>query len=354
MLVNILFYSLAASLSGACGKAWGHGWEVAVSLGALFLVIIFGEVTPKNLAVLAPRGFLTVAGLPMYLLHRLLGGVRRVLGRITRLLQHLCRPGGDQAEGRFEELRLMLDNAAERGELTRVESALVSEVIDLAVVKVREFMTPRVDLVMVEEQGSVGALLQLARDTGTTKIPVYRQVRDDIIGMVDARDLYLTGATGSLRPHIQPPVYVTEYQRASATLRFLQGKHTDLAIVVDEYGGTAGIVTLSDVLEEVFGTPPADDAEAPPIRKVNERQYLLAGDVSLRELRSLMGTDAAPAAVDTVGGLVAYLLGRVPRPFDSVTLGPVVMTVEKVVRRRVARLRLEVVPLTPGPGEAAS
>lgn len=351
MLVNISFYSLASGLSSTLGREFGHEWQVLFSLGALLLVIIFGEVTPKALAVLAPQAYILAASVPMYTLHRCLTPMRVVMRRVTGLLRHVTRHAPAPAERNFEELKLMLEVAADDGELTRLESALISEVIDLTEVKVKECMTPRVDLIMVEEAEGRDAVLALARETGKTKIPVYRGVRDDLVGVIDVRDLYLDRQPGALARSLQEPVYVSVYQRVSQTLRFLQRQRTDLAFVVDEYGGTAGIVTLSDVLEEVFGR--GDDAAVfPSVQSLGEEAFLLAGDVSLREWRQLLGfTDTLPT-VDTVGGLVSGLLGRVPQVGDAIYLGRIEMRVEAVSHRRVLQVRLCIRPDETAGGEA--
>jgi putative hemolysin len=353
MLVNISFFSLAAGLTSDFAAA-GHGHQATLllSLGALLTVIVLGEVTPKSLAVLVPQGWLRLSAVPMAALHRLLWPVRRGLGRATRSLTRLARVQEPSPEDALEELKLVLEASAEEGELTRAESAIVSEIIDLSVMKVKEFMTPRVDLVMAEARIGAAEFLALARRTGHTKIPVFRRVRDEIIGVADARDVYLAGAAGPLRPHIQPAVYVTVYQRASDTLAFLQSRRTDLAVAVDEYGGTAGIVTLSDVMTEVFGEAAGQAGRGlPPIRTLGPHEYLLAGTLSLRDWRSFLRVPQELPAVDTLGGLVAFLLGRVPRPGDTVRLGRFAMTVEEVRHRRVHAVRLRV--LTPEEAAAA-
>jgi len=339
MLVNILFFTLAAGLAGRAAAAGAPATAVGLSLAALVAVIVFGEVLPKSLAVLAPRTYIRFTAAPMYVIHRSLAPVRASLGRMTALLRRLSRQ--EARAGDLEELKLVLAAAAEEGEMTRGASAIVSEVLDLAERKVKEFMTPRVDMVMAEEGASVPDVLALARGTGRTKIVVFRQVRDEIVGVVDARDLYLDAAHGSIRGAVQHPAYVSEYQRATDTLRFLQSRRTDLAIAVDEYGGTAGIVTLADVLEEVFGEPgdePGD--ESPAVQKLGADRFAIAGDVSLRDWRSLLEGQGKLPPVDTMAGLVACLLGRVPRLGDTVQVGRVSIRVTRMSGRRVREVEL--------------
>ncbi|MBN1256345.1 MAG: HlyC/CorC family transporter [Planctomycetes bacterium] len=343
MLVNILFYSLAAGISLEIGRRYAPGWAAVFSLSALMLVIILGEVTPKSLAVLAPRAVLWPAAIPMLWLHLLLAPVRRIMKRITGFVSHFTRHESTP-ESNLEELKLILQASASSGELNPVESALVGEIIDLSVVKIKEFMTPRVDLVMIEEKSSIRKLLTLFRETKRAKIPVFRKHRDDIIGVVDAREVFLEREEGTIRPYIHPPIFITEYQRANNTLRYLQAQPIDLAIVTDEYGGTAGIITLSDILAEVFGEPPGTDQVEPMIQSLEPGTFILAGNLSLRDWKSLLQFPGNLPAVDTVSGLVTSVLGYLPKTGDSIRLGRIRMTVRDTIRHRVKSILLEIIP----------
>ena len=347
MLVNVLFFSISSMLAVELGREGSPTLGVGFSAAALLLIIIAGEVAPKSLAVVAPSTYIRYAALPMFAFHRAVSPVRRALRRITDLVERLALPASAADDAGFEELKLSLQTSAEEGELSENESFLLREVIDLSDLRAREYMTPRVDMIVARERAPAEEILELGRRTGKTKIPVYRAHRDDIRGVVDARELFLKGATGSIRAFVRPLVFVSAYQRADDTLRTFQRTGARLAVVVDEYGGTAGIVTLSDVLEEIFGRGAIDEdglGAAPPVRELGENRFELSGGLALREIPHFLHHLEEYPPVDTVGGLVTGMLGRIPRPGDAVESGRLRLTVGRMRRRRVETVVLEILP----------
>ncbi|MHC4884019.1 MAG: hemolysin family protein [Planctomycetota bacterium] len=349
MLVNILFYSLSASLSIEMAKVmvgsgpWQHSALLLISLITLLLVIIFGEVTPKSLAVLAPASFLRFSALPMAALHWTFRPVRGLLQRVTRLITLICqRQEGHRQQ--VEELNLMLESLAAEGDLSRNDSSMVSEVIDFPQVRLREFMTPRVGMEMAPAESSCDELLGLGRKTGQKWIPLFEEYRDEVVGVADLRQLLLTGATGSVRAHLIPPAIFSEYCRADTALRRFQKQGLEVGLVVDEYGGTAGLVTLQQLLAQIFHDCQEEGAET-AIERLGEGRFLLSGGLSVRELFDwLPRMEALPAAGTTVAGLVSALLGHVPELGESVTAGRIRFTVREVVRHHAASVELELLP----------
>ncbi|MFH0909987.1 MAG: hemolysin family protein [Planctomycetota bacterium] len=350
LLVNVFFYSLASNLASAVHGRYGAGAAFFFSLGALFLLITVGEVAPKSLGVLAPGAFFSVAAIPMLLLHEALAPVRPLLRGMTRRLRRFQRHRTDARGEKIGELKMLLDACAAAGELSESESDIVSAIVDLPDIRVKECMTPRVDLVMVKAGAEAGTVVSLARSTGRRRFPVFHRHGDEIVGVVDAREIFLAGGKGPLAPFLHRPVYVSAYQRLDDTLRILRREPLRQAIVLDEYGGTAGIVTLSDIFEEIFGAEA--EAEGSPVRALGADRYAVSGSLSLRDWRELLRFPGALPPVNTVSGLVTCLLGHFPQPGESIRLGRVEMTVKRVLGHRVAEVDIQVLT-EEGAGEAA-
>ncbi|MHC4873474.1 MAG: hemolysin family protein [Planctomycetota bacterium] len=345
MLVNIMFFSKSATFIADFGSAYGHTAMLLLSLCSLFLVIIFGEVTPKSLAVISPEKFLSFSAVPMHFLHKIVSPIRFVLRRIIKLIEILLSNNSDDKEEHRNELRMLLQTAADKGELSKIESLLIGELIDFSDIKVKEFMTHRVDIVVAEADKTAEEIIELAREKGISRIPLYAESRDNIKGVVNASELFLNKEKGSFDKYITPAHYVTEYQRADMTLKYFLKHKINLAIVLDEYGGTTGVVTYSDIMEEIFGEGAIDeDGFSGPhnVEKVDENKYIVSGRLSLRDWKNLLDYSEELPSVDTVGGLVTSLLGKFPEKGDSIEIGWIKMTVRKVFKKQIVSLTLEI------------
>lgn len=349
MVVNILFFAcstvLIGDLTAYYSKKLGEGYTHLISIGlgiaSLLLVITFGEVTPKSVASISRVVFCRIVALPMLTIHRGLWWVRAVLGRIVILLESTLGLGSTHNALNPEELKLLIEASRADGIISADEHDLITEVLELPDVRVRELMTPRVDVVSVPTGASAEDMLHIARNSGHSKLPVRDTRTDEYIGWIDARGVFIReDASVSERDRL-PPVYVSELDRADQVLVRFRKERLRLAIVVDERGGSEGILTLNDLVGVIFGgLGDEDELPAEPVREVGENAYLLSGDVSVREWRTLFGFGSDLPSVATVGGLVSALLGRMPRVGDRVRLGNLSMEVTRTARRRVIEIRL--------------
>jgi putative hemolysin len=279
-----------------------------------------------------------------------MAAVTRLLGPVVTLVQatlvgpltQLISPHRSGADLTTDELAALLDLSAKRGILGHDANELIQEIFDLSQVRVGELMVPRVDIVAYDIDADPEGLARLFRQTHLHKIPVYEGDIDHILGVVPARRLLLEPER-PLRELTSEVVFVPEAATAERTLLQLRLRRRQIAIVVDEYGGTAGLITMEDVMEQIVGDirdVHEQEPEAPVVR-LSEREYLLDGDLAIHEWSEAFGTGLAPARVSTVGGLVASLLGRIPRNGDKVQYRNLLFGVESMRRRRVGKLRLE-------------
>ncbi len=345
MLVNILFYAISAVMAAEIASRFGPEWAIPFGLGCLLVVITLGEITPKTMATVARVFFCQLMAIPLYTVHRVLFVVRRGLGLFVHAIERMIGLGTPATNVNPAELRLLVQAGRAEGLISSQEHELISEVLELPQVRVREMMTPRVDVRAIGEDATVNELLYLARATGHSKLPVRCSETGEFTGWVDAREIFLDDPDGAITSYIHRPLYLSELDRGEHALQQLRESRARLAIVVDERGATEGILTLPDVLAEIFGTlgdegPPQQD----PVQEDGENAYILSGDLSVREWRNLFGVAHELPGTATVGGLLTALLGRPPLVGDKVRLGNLNMEAVQVTRRRVRMIRITLEP----------
>jgi CBS domain containing-hemolysin-like protein len=341
-LVNIAASALAASVAEKIFGASG----LAIAIGGMILLItVFGEVLPMTLAVERPLRFSAWANRPVAWLSSLLTPVRLALGGFTALTVRLVgserRPG--EPEISEEELRTLVDVGAREGVVDRTEREMIHRVFELEDTLVREVMVPRPDMFCLDVTTPPGDLLALLREHLHSRVPVFEESVDQIIGVLYTKELlpHLRGlpAGFDLRAHLHPPYFVPESKRADALLREFQAKKLHLAVVVDEYGGTAGLVTLEDILEELVGEIRDEfDEEERLIQRVGPASFRVSGKLPIDDLNAATGLQVPKESFDTVGGWVLDLFGRVPHRGEKQAREDVVVAVEKVERTRVVEV----------------
>src|SRR5258707_12340972 len=341
-VVNIGASALAAAIAEqACGS---RALGIAIA-GMVFLLTVFGEVLPMTLAVEHPLRFWGWVNRPGAWLSILLKPIRAGLGAFTAITLRLA--GSEHQAGRpeisEEELRTLVDVGAREGVVERSEREMIHRVFELEDTLVREGMVPRPDMFCLDVTTETPRLLPLPPERLHSRVPVFEDTIDQIVGVLYTKDLLpsLDGLppTFDLRQHLNPPDFVPGSKRADALLREFQAKKLHLAIVVDEYGGTAGLVTLEDLLEELVGEIRDEfDEEERLIQKVDPSTYRVSGKLSIDELNAATGLSLPNESFDTVGGWVLDLFGRVPHRGEKTETDTVSVGVEKVERTRVVEV----------------
>ncbi len=344
LLVGITVVNIGASALAAAvaEKLFGsRGLAVAIT-GMIFLLTVFGEVLPITLAVEHPRRFSAWVNRPVAWLSVLLRPIRIWLGGLTALTLRFVGSERRQGEPEIseEELRTLVDVGAREGVVDRTEREMIHKVFELEDTLVRAVMVPRPDMFCLDVTTPPGEILPLLREQLHSRVPVFEETIDQIVGVLYTKDLlpYLRGLPPGfdLRAHLHPPYFVPESKRADALLREFQAKKLHLAIVVDEYGGTAGLVTLEDLLEELVGEIRDEfDEEERLIQRVAPRSFRVSGKLAIEELNAAAGLHIPNDSFDTVGGWVLDLFGRVPHKGEKTEAGGVTVAVEKVERTRV-------------------
>ena len=307
------------------------------------VVLIFGEVTPKSLAKEMPETVATAVSPFLNLLMILFTPLTWLFSQWKRLLGHFIHSTEEDTitEG---ELMTMVSEAENDGELTDRESQLIRSAIEFDDVEVEEILTPRVDVVAVADDISLEELAQTFAESGYSRLPVYHGTIDNIIGVVHEKDFYIARLKKATKIEdlVAPTLYTTGSTQISQLLRTLREQHHHMAVVVDEYGGTEGIITLEDILEELVGEIwDEHDEVTEDFRKQSDGSWLVSGSASVDDLfETLDLPEDEDIDSNTVNGLVQEKTCHLPKVGDHFSLGEYDGVVTRTARRRVTEVRL--------------
>ena len=346
ILIGNNIVNIAAASIGTILFTQMLGAERGATMSTIVLtiiVLIFGEVTPKSLAKEMPEKVATAVSPFLVLLMALMTPLTWLFTQWKKLLGHFVHSG--EADTITEgELMTMVSEAENDGELTDRESELIRSAIEFDDVEVEEILTPRVDVVAVEDDIPLEELAQTFAESGYSRLPVYHGTIDNIIGVVHEKDFYIARLKKATKIDdlVVPTLYTTGSTQISQLLRTLREQHHHLAVVVDEYGGTAGIITLEDILEELVGEIwDEHDEVTEDFRKQSDGSWLVSGSASVDDLyEELDLPEEEDIDSNTVNGLVQEKTCHLPKVGDRFTLGEYDGVVTRTAKRRVTEVRL--------------
>ena len=307
------------------------------------VILIFGEVSPKSLAKESPETFASFAAPLLKFLIILLTPLNFLFGLWKKFLSKIIRKS-DEGGITEEELVTMVDQAESEGGLDQDESQLIRSAIEFSDLEVEEILTPRVDIVAVEDTDSMEEIARVFAESGYSRLPVYHESMDDIIGVIHEKDFHSARYHGrsDVSAIISTVLYTTGNTKISDLLRILQREKAHMVIVVDEYGGTEGLVTLEDIVEELVGEIwDEHDEVIEEFRKQEDGSYIISCTADLNDLFDLFSIKGECDA-NTVSGWVMEQVGRVPEEGDHFQADGLEVTVTRVEHRRVMEIRVVV------------
>ncbi len=320
----------------------------AFVLGLLAALVLVGVSESLARSFGAVRGERAASQLYPFIrvVERILSPVAALGASIDAALHRILPPPDDRLREREVTAEQFRQVVAAEAEVSQEEERLLTGVFRLREKEVHELMVPRVDIVAIDRETPWSEVVDRVRSSEHARIPVYRASIDDVVGILFAKDL-LAGIIDDLVPDdwtslVRPAVFIPGAKKADAQLREFQANGAHIAIVADEFGGTAGLITIEDVLEEIVGDiRDENDEEEPPVEREGDDRFWVSARLTLDELSEVVGVTIQHDQVSTLGGLVYELLGRVPRNGEQLTLAGFRVVVERVVRRRVHRVYLE-------------
>ncbi len=328
---------------------------VVITLLVSFFSLVLGELAPKRIAMQIPEkiSFLVV---PVLLFTaRVTKPFVKVLSFSTNCVVRLFGfdPNADEEQVTEEEIRMMVDVGEEKGVIEVTQKEMIDNVFEFDDIDVGDIMTHRTDMVAVDVQKPVMELVATAIEEGYSRIPVYEEDQDDIVGVVYVKDLLKYVGSDvpqgiTLRDIMREPLCVPETKNCGDLFKQMTESHTQLAIVIDEFGGTAGIVTLEDLVESIVGNIQDEyDDEDEEISKIDENTFTIDGITDLDEVDELVGAELPEGDYDTLGGFIISLLGDIPKEGEEtgVDYKNLHFTVLNVEDRRIGKVRVEITPV---------
>ena len=343
---NIVNLSASSMMTTLTMELFGSK-AVGVATGVLtLLILVFGEITPKTMATLnAERLSLAYAGI-VYWLMRLLTPVIFLVNKLSTAVMFLLRVDPNKKPDAIteDELRTIVEVSHEEGVIESEEKKMINNVFDFGDAVARDVMVPRIGMVMVDVNATYKELIELFRKERFTRIPVYENSTDNVIGIINVKDflLYDNAQKFSLRDLLRQPLYTYEYKKTAELMVEMRKTSNNIIIVLDEYGATAGLITLEDMLEEIVGDirDEYDEDEEDEVKEIAPNEYLVSGSAKLDDLNDRLDLELESEDYDSIGGLVIGLLEHLPEEGEAVDCGNIRLVVEHVEKNRIDKIRL--------------
>ena len=342
-IVNLTASSISTALTL---KIFGSKL-VGIATGILtFLILVFGEITPKNVASKnAENMALSYIGVISFLV-TLLTPVIFIVNTVAKFVISIFNKNGDDNNAvTEEELRAMVEYSHEEGVIENEEKKMIVNVVDFGDTVAGDIMVPRVDMVMVDEKSSYEEILQVFREERYTRIPVYEETPDNVIGILNVKDFLLIEDKENfvMKELLREPLYTYEYKKTSALMMDMRKTGANIVIVLDEYGITAGLITLEDMLEEIVGEirDEFDADEDEGITKVSDLEYMIDGSTNLDDINDRIGLSLSSEEYESIGGLIMEKLGRLPVEGEIINFDNIVLTVKKMDHARIEKVCLK-------------
>lgn len=342
--VNILGAAIATTLFiDLVGEDWGP-WLSTLVVTAIILVV--GEITPKSLAARYPERFSLAVAPTIHRMRVVLRPIARVFQSIARGLFRMLRiPIADSPGVTEDDIRAMAELGEEGGEIEAMEREIIHSLFELADRTVREVMTPRREVVTLTAPVAMVTIREAVTRTAHARFPVIENDLDELVGILYVKDVIRTNfdpSTDEIAAVIREPVYVPESKSILELLREMRERRWGFAVVTDEHGGVEGIVTIKDLIAELTGELQDEfDPGSPAVVQVSVRRWLVDGRLPLEDLQAAVGLEFPSGEYSTVGGLFLDVAGRIPEVADSIVVAGTQMTVLRMDRHRIDRLRVD-------------
>lgn len=341
-IVNLSASSLATTLAT---KAFGSA-GAGIATGVLtLLVLIFGEISPKTLATIhADKIALAYSGIISSLM-KILTPVIFIVNKLAMGLLKLLRVDANGAQNTMteDELRTIVDVSHEEGVIETEEREMINNVFDFGDAQAKEVMVPRIDMTFADINSTYQELIDIFREDKFTRLPVYEDSTDNVVGIINMKDLllYEDKESFSIRKILRKPYYTYEHKNTAELLVEMKKSSINIAIVLDEYGATAGLITLEDLLEEIVGEirDEYDMDEEDPIQQINDYEYMVQGSMNLEDLCSTLALDWISEDYDSIGGYLIGLLDHLPTVGECATTPEgVYLRVEDMDKNRINKI----------------
>lgn len=343
---NIVNISASSLSTIVVTRAFGDMY-VGVGTGILtLLVLIFGEITPKTSATLYSETMALRFAKPIYMIMQVLTPVIFIVDKLSQGVLRLLHvdPNKKQDAITEDELRTIVEVSHEEGVIESDEKKMIYNVFDFGDSVAKDIMVPRIDMTFIDVNATFSEVIEVFREVKYTRYPVYEETTDNVIGIINIKDLLLTENQKKfcIRDYLREPLYTYEFKKTAELMVELRKTQNNIAIVLDEYGATAGLITLEDMLEEIVGEirDEYDEDEEDLLRRIGPREYVVEAAMKLDDLNDQLGLDLESEDYDSIGGFIIGLLDHLPEEGEEVTHRNLRLVVDQVDRNRIDKIHL--------------
>ncbi len=347
---NIVNLSASSLMTTLALRVFGSA-AVGIATGVLtLLILVFGEITPKTMSTMyAEQISFAYAGV-IHVLMIILTPVIFIVNKLSRGVLFILRVDPDKKQDPMteDELRTIVEVSHEEGVIETEEKKMINNVFDFGDAVAKDVMVPRIDMIMVDVDASFSELMSLFQEERFTRIPVYEENTDNVIGIVNMKDFILFDhekeKNFSVRDYLREPLYTYEYKKTAELMLEMRKTFNNIAIVLDEYGATAGLITLEDMLEEIVGEirDEYDQDEEDDVKKISADEYLVNGSAKLDDLNDRLGLSLESEDYDSLGGLMIGCLDHLPEEGEEVDYENLHLTAEKMDKNRIEKVRIKI------------
>ncbi|MGB5848534.1 MAG: hemolysin family protein [Ignavibacteriaceae bacterium] len=352
-VMNVAVSIIAVALAIELAPRFGIAEEIAISFQIItltLLILIFGELLPKVFASKKSVGFTKTVVIPLYWINVMIYPLSETLTEIIKASTSKIHIHKHKTVLTKDEIGELSNMRQEKGTLEEEEHEIIKSIVSFRNILASEIMTPRVDIKAIQSNASFNQIVSTINETGHSRFPLYNEDLDAIVGILSAKDILPFIKNGKPRKAInlsaiaRNAMFVPKTKKINNLLREFQSKNTHIAIVVDEYGGTAGLITLEDIIEEVVGEIWDEyDKEEDIIKKIDEDRYLVLGKTPIDEINEAIGSEVITEETDfeTIGGLVFKKAGSIPNEGYSFKINNFKFTVKEIHRKRIKKVLIE-------------
>lgn len=349
-VVNVTIATLAAILTTRLSAKYGFNEILILFLNVIvvtLVILFFSEIIPKVTAVKNAKKTAIRFSYPLTFFYYLFYPVTIIFDLITQTLSSSLSIDKDKYSLSEAELRTLVDVGEEKGALQKDEKEMIHSIFEMSDTIAREIMVPRTDMICIDKNATLTQVLNLVKDKLHSRIPIYADKVDNIVGILYLKDMlpFIKKKNISdidLAKLAHPPYYVPEQKKINVLLREFQAEKIHMAVVVDEYGGTSGLVTLEDVIEEIVGEIQDEyDSEAPQFEKINDTTFIVNGNMQLDEINEELNLDLpTEEGVDTLAGFLLGQFGSVPKTQDKISWNGYEFIIEKASKKRIQKVKI--------------
>ena len=343
-VVNIAATSVSTSLFISI---FGDGGVAIATAVMTVLVLIFGEITPKTIAANSPEKIAVIVSKPISIIMKITKPIVWVFNLLTGIIFKIMGIENDGVKPFIteEELKAMVNVSHEEGVLEIEEREIINNVFQFGDMQAKEAMIQRLDMVAVNIEDSYDEIIELFKSEKLSRLPVYQESIDDIVGILNIKDIIFLSdeeiQNFNIKNYVREAFFTYEFKKITQLLEEMKKEKSQMAIVVDEYGGTAGLLTIEDLVEVIVGDIDDEyDEEEEEIVKVSDNEYLVEGSTKISDVNEQIGINFESDEFDSIGGFIIGYLKRIPEENELIEVGNVKFSIESIDKNRINKIRI--------------